>query len=189
MSQAAQSQKGKKEMNVQQALKVCSLKFLTLMARGSWLLCAKTGTSLVEMMVLLSVMLIVFSMGLVEFGDFRERAARQRAMESVAPLTKALELYKLEYSVYPDDTKAVTEVLLPYANVTSLVAQLRSPDIVTPASSASVCVSAEVKDITPTYRVTHCGQPDDLNPNNQTDVQQPVCLWTGTTWYPCQEKL
>lgn len=179
-------------MNIQQVLKACNLKSLTLVARGSWLMANKIGTSLVEMMVLLSVMLIVLSLGLVEFGDFRERAARQRALESVAPLTKALELYKLEYSVYPDTSSPptyVTEYLLPYANVTSLVAQLRSPEIVTPASSASVCVTAEVKDITPTYRLTHCGQPDDLNPNNQTDVRQPVCLWKATTWYPCQEKL
>jgi len=156
----------------------------------------KLGLTLIEMTVIVSLILIIASMGITEYFNFRERAARSNALSSAREFGNAAVMYRVENSAYPPQG-SITSLAkyvdltryLPAFDMTKTVTTENGVEIYDPVANTK-CIYAIVKEITPEYRVSYCPETSGSATNTQYSSLQPTCSWDGgISWYPCSTKM
>lgn len=168
----------------------------------------RRGVTLVEMATVVSVLLILAAISVPELNNLVERGRRQNAIDGVAALAGALEMYRTEWTYYPVTANAKASIHL-YEEITrydstydktldvdsTWLPGVKGYGIYTKLTGTA-CIYSVVYKITPLYKVTHCVKTD--NTWTQTQDAQPTCCWTkggvdcssaSANWYPCKNKM
>lgn len=156
----------------------------------------KIGLTLIEMSVIVSLIIIIASIGIPEYFNFRERAARSNALSSAREFGNAVVMYRVENSAYPPAGSIIP--LAKYVDLTRYLGAFDMTKTITTQNGVEIydpvantkCIYAIVKEITPEYRVSYCPETSGSATNTQYTSLQPTCSWDGgTTWYPCSTKM
>lgn len=177
----------------------------------------KRGLSLIELVVVLSIIAILAALVPAVYRNFDDRAVVHSGIAMVKSLATALEMYNREHLHYPDPVSGqagVVGAIGNYTNVTKLMRTFKDNDGGGPldglalidladppgGTNQAVCVYAQLNNISPAYRVSYCLQTDG-NPGRTNSGGQPACCFTdggGSTpncvptnnvdWYPCTEE-
>lgn len=123
---------------------------------------AAQGYTLVELMVVLSVILILAAMAIPGFQNMTNRAHVHRAKDAMNQLRQAQVLYKADRQVYATDVTS----LYRYGNLTSFLKYFDGDSITCPGSP---CIPASGEDF---YTIT--AKADDIDKTPVTGTERSV---------------
>lgn len=136
------------------------------------------GVTLVEMAVVISIVFLLAAVSIVEYNNMDDKARRNSSLVSAKAIGDALRMYKQERRTY---TCSLND-LMPYTNLTTLrnsfLTVLIATDDCSFASYSYIRISAQLKNVVPTYMVNYHVVP----------VKDPECSATGGALYTCSQK-
>lgn len=157
------------------------------------------GSSIIEMMVIISLIIILALLARANFWPVANRAQRERAQVSIRALGDAALLYYQERRTYPTETaepsviRAELSTQVNYDNVSRGLTALQAirAGTVVPAGQAN-CIQARIEAFKPNNKnfwVSYCYRPDESTNQSMGDFQ-PKCLnenaaATGAAWVKC----
>lgn len=162
------------------------------------------GSTIIEMMVIISLIIILALLARANFWPVADRAKRESAQVSIRALGDAALLYYQERRDYPTattDTAVIRTELSSqvnfdnvYRGITALE-MLHTPGDVVPAGQAN-CVQARIdafKANNKNYWVSYCFRPDESANQSKSDFQ-PKCLNEdaanpAAAWVKCEGSL
>lgn len=104
----------------------------------------KNGYTLIELMVILSIILVLSSMAIVSFEGMRDRAKLSAAKEAMTTLRMAQVLYRQDRNIY---TNRLTD-FYPYGNITVFLRELLDvpPTFTVDITAETFTISSRAKD-------------------------------------------
>lgn len=175
----------------------------------------KKGVTLIELLVILSIIVIIVAIGAVEFMRMDDKAIRERALVAAKGLATGLKLYYQDNKENYPPTNLISS-LAPYTNITHLrqyfeltplagsagvsAAPLEGIQIYYFNNSGTyagneVCIYGAVKTLCgvgtdPRYFVMYCVEPNESNAWSKS-ADQPTCFKDpgGATWRACARGL
>lgn len=136
------------------------------------------GVTLVEMAAVIGIILILVTLGTVEWNSMDDKAVRNSTLIAEKAIGDALRMYQVDQKNYTCNI----DKLNAYVNLTSLKKSFTSvgieSDDCTFATFTYLRISGMVKGIQPAYIVNFYLEP----------VKDPECSSGGVSPYPCKNK-
>lgn len=149
------------------------------------------GVTLIELIVVLSIVVILTAIAISKYSDFSSRALRDRALPHIVSLAEASKLYKLEEGSY----EGTTMELFTFLGGGELGKYGATFDFIGLSNFGTArCVFGNVKGLTPPYTLQYCFDEDSTQPITKGG-DQPFCKGdrngNGTvsddTFLPCRQ--
>ena len=155
------------------------------------------GISIIELIVILSIIIILVAVGIVEYSRFDNRARREGSLVAAKAIGTALKLYY--HDKIENYTSSIVD-LLPYTDITKLYSSI-SPVAINTTGGRSI--RGVVRGISPTYLVNYTVDCEGdagciTGANKRTNIRtQPTCCNTeggldcnnDANWFPCVDKM